>query len=441
MSNTLLIRHLCGDLETSEREDFLKYFGAHKVWFINPRSHTAFASFESREAADRALRRLHQLEVLGKRLTVEFANDKNVPQSNSNKLTDEKYSNLNHIKEFIDKINSTNSSFEFTQPPPPNISYKYPTATSHILFNIMYSLAQNTPFYTQTLHLMNKMGLNPPFTMVSENVKNYIHSCICDIGIDLPKNQPNTEKISSQLSSEESEMSCEDDHKAVNDIPLILPLKRRSNLKKINKKIKLKNMLSIMTRKNGEGRKIVVSEVFDEAVLPKINKIEIKVNSALEESNLTSDVCEVVGTIGKMDVVEKSEEEPIKADENTLDPKYVISTKELLSNKIPAKDMNSLPVFKNYNPGTPSMRLYIKNLSKDVTSKDIEGIYQRYICSDSIQEKNSFDVRVMQEGRMKGQAFVTLPSTEASEKALNETNGFILKNKPMVVQYARTANK
>lgn len=45
----------------------------------------------------------------------------------------------------------------------------------------------------------------------------------------------------------------------------------------------------------------------------------------------------------------------------------------------------------------------------------------------------------MKEGRMKGQAFVTLPCVENAQLALKETNGYILKDKPMIVQFARSA--
>ena len=38
---------------------------------------------------------------------------------------------------------------------------------------------------------------------------------------------------------------------------------------------------------------------------------------------------------------------------------------------------------------------------------------------------------------MKGQAFITFPKIEQAEKALQETNGFILNDKPMVVMYGR----
>jgi len=39
---------------------------------------------------------------------------------------------------------------------------------------------------------------------------------------------------------------------------------------------------------------------------------------------------------------------------------------------------------------------------------------------------------------MKGQAFITLQNTVQAKMALEETNGYILKDKPMVVQFAKT---
>lgn len=40
---------------------------------------------------------------------------------------------------------------------------------------------------------------------------------------------------------------------------------------------------------------------------------------------------------------------------------------------------------------------------------------------------------LMKEGRMKGQAFVGLPSEQSAEKALRETNGYVLHDKPLIV--------
>ena len=44
----------------------------------------------------------------------------------------------------------------------------------------------------------------------------------------------------------------------------------------------------------------------------------------------------------------------------------------------------------------------------------------------------SLQIRVM-EGRMKGQAFVTFPSVELAREALTTVNGYLLKDKPIVV--------
>lgn len=44
-----------------------------------------------------------------------------------------------------------------------------------------------------------------------------------------------------------------------------------------------------------------------------------------------------------------------------------------------------------------------------------------------------FDIVLMKEGRMKGQAFIGLPSEKSAEKALRDTNGYVLHEKPLVV--------
>lgn len=44
-----------------------------------------------------------------------------------------------------------------------------------------------------------------------------------------------------------------------------------------------------------------------------------------------------------------------------------------------------------------------------------------------------FDIRLMQTGRMKGQAFVGLSGEGVASHALQETNGYVLHGKPMVV--------
>ena len=45
----------------------------------------------------------------------------------------------------------------------------------------------------------------------------------------------------------------------------------------------------------------------------------------------------------------------------------------------------------------------------------------------------SFDIRLMKEGRMKGQAFVTFPSNELAAKAMSLLHGYVLHEKPMII--------
>lgn len=68
---------------------------------------------------------------------------------------------------------------------------------------------------------------------------------------------------------------------------------------------------------------------------------------------------------------------------------YYISNKTLHSIKEHVKsfvhyiiDQRLLPVFKNYHPGKPSNRLYIKNLAKQVEENNLHFIYRKYLVPE-----------------------------------------------------------
>ena len=48
-------------------------------------------------------------------------------------------------------------------PSNPDLRYRYPDPTPEILNNMMHAIATVPRLYVQTLHLMNKMNLPPPF--------------------------------------------------------------------------------------------------------------------------------------------------------------------------------------------------------------------------------------------------------------------------------------
>ncbi|NXX39847.1 RBM40 protein, partial [Tricholaema leucomelas] len=120
-------------------------------------------------------------------------------------------------------------------------------------------------------------------------------------------------------------------------------------------------------------------------------------------------------------------------------PSEFISKRDLEKHRLSREEMEKYSVFKNYEPGDPNCRIYVKNLAKQVQEKDLKFIFGRYVDFQSEVERNMFDIRLMKEGRMKGQAFVGLPNEKAAAKALKEANGYVLFEKPMVVQFARSA--
>ena len=94
-------------------------------------------------------------------------------------------------------------------------------------------------------------------------------------------------------------------------------------------------------------------------------------------------------------------------------------------------EIKQIPRFSSYTAGTPSTKLYIKNLHRSVTLAELASLFIKF------QPESGPAVKFrLLTGRMKGQAFVEFPNVIAATEALYYSNGFILKGKPMIVQYA-----
>ncbi|XP_023937719.2 RNA-binding region-containing protein 3 [Bicyclus anynana] len=427
MSTVLIIKHLPAMLSLEDKQQLLKHFGAEQVWETSKKRDYLFASFSTVEKAKSSLTRLHQLEIANRRLVVEYSFEK-VPVEQTKQKHDTNSSTTVLIKDFLRALNAWNPSVDFYQPPPVHIKYKYPKVTPQVVINIIHSLFTHQPFYTQTLHLMNKMSLDTPFrenntalTFFKETFREYF---LDEIPI-LPPSESESE-----ISSDETY----DKHKQL--LPSVS--KRKSTLPKTRKRPAAVLSTATLTKPKKPHITIDQKEVFD--VVSPIAVETKKISLVVSQDALAkqSEEPEVVGELGKFE-----KEQPTVYDtvETSEPDQPTITRKELLKNRISYRNMKVLPVFKNYHPGEPSMRLYIKNLAKTVTEQDVKRIYKRYVEHIPEDELIGFDVRVMQEGRMKGQGFVTFPSVKIAENALNETNGYLLKEKPMVVQFARAANK
>ncbi|XP_045894965.1 RNA-binding protein 41 isoform X2 [Micropterus dolomieu] len=107
-----------------------------------------------------------------------------------------------------------------------------------------------------------------------------------------------------------------------------------------------------------------------------------------------------------------------------------ISDEEILKNRESEEEIQSIPRFRNYLPGKPSKVLCVKNLSAQASVAQLVALFSRF------ERENEPPVLYrLLTGRMKGQAFITLPDAETAQKALQLVHGYRLLGKPLVVEF------
>uniref|UniRef100_A0A4W3HZ40 RNA-binding region-containing protein 3 n=1 Tax=Callorhinchus milii TaxID=7868 RepID=A0A4W3HZ40_CALMI len=398
---TVIVRHLPAELARNEKEELLQCFGAESVRVFSDRGrmkHTAFATFPSENAAAKALTRLHQLKILGHTLVVEFVKE-HVHLPDQPKPIDKK--TLKPSGPVIE--NGIAPKLGLIQPMNPCLKYLYPPPTSVILANIANAMASVPKFYVQVLHLMNKMNLPAPFGPITARPPMYEEYSPAPPPMPpLPPEEPPLPEEEMDVSSEEEseyESGSEEDKER-----LVISLKLVRNMKALTVSVFFRGQLT---------------------------------NAPFLEQENTAEAQSIgFGKIHPTPVYSKIEEDEEEEEEILTE---FISRRDLAKGRISKEEIESISVFKKYYPGEPTCRLYVKNLSKQAEEKDLKFIFGRYIDFSSETERNMFDIRLMKEGRMKGQAFIGLPNEKSAIKALKEVNGYVLQEKPMVVQFARSA--
>ncbi|XP_078667839.1 RNA-binding region-containing protein 3-like [Branchiostoma floridae x Branchiostoma belcheri] len=468
-SNTLIVRHLSAELSIAEREGLMKHFGAESVKCMSDKGrmkHTAFATFADHQSAEKALTRLHQLDVLGRRLVVEFAKkhhkkqmtivqsdqdneETTVKEEKDNKSTDnkaDKKSAESNQRRLLPQT-GISSSLGLQYAMNPRLNYLYPPPTASILNNIANTLAAVPKLYVQVLHLMNKMNLPAPFGPLTQQPP-------------LPTELQYV--VDDNLAEEEmseSESELESDEETQTGIPgqaQTTGVKRPAQLRKkrLHKRPRLQALAPLVHPRPPTQPAPPPEEVFDQPQGVGVKRIELNLPSAIEAERQAEEVADdqeglaleatpgqdnpEMSGFGKFEpppIAMETEEEEEAEDEST----DFISSRELRRGRLSHDEIRKLSVFKNYLAGEPNCRLYIKNVAKQTEEKDLRFIYGRYVNFEDDIEKEMFDVRLMKEGRMKGQAFIGLPTEKAAQKAVRETNGFELNGKPLVVQFARSA--
>lgn len=463
---TLIIRHLPKELERQEVIDLICHFGASSVrpmGSYGAMKYTAFAQFASQASAEKCLKRLHQLEVLGHKLIVEFAKSdqsKHFPTGlpDEGPKVEKKEAKMDDSHKVEEKVEDGKEAKDdiFSKhgidfPRKPTLCYLYPPPTVSTLTNIANALASHPKFYTQVLHLMNKMNLpcpfgtvtaSPPIAMdaaISRGAKSSVRQIVTEGEIQDIEME--------ELSSEESEIESDPENKQMrkqNANPSI----RRSQ-KRPRKRMKLVQPDMSMLVKPSVIPK--TSEVFENVDTPKGGPITFKLSdnivinsSSFTENDAQTDTSLTVieGGFGKVEPPKKPAfaEDIDKPDVNyKIDPSLFLSRSAIEKTRLKSEQIREFSVFKNYSAGEPSSRLYIKNLTKQTSEQDLVNLFGRYVDWSLEDAADLFDIRLMKEGRMKGQAFVTLPDEHCAKMIVKECNGFVLNGKPVVIQFARSA--
>ena len=113
-----------------------------------------------------------------------------------------------------------------------------------------------------------------------------------------------------------------------------------------------------------------------------------------------------------------------------------IDEAEIIANRWSVERIRRVERFQNYNPGAESKVLYVKNLPKSISDKDLASIFGRFCTTDS---KDDVIYRLMK-GRMRGQAFVTFKDCDTAKRALQLCNGYVLKEKPLIIEYGKAGS-
>lgn len=403
----------------------------------------ALITYQCENDAEKALETLNELEFNGKAVNIALflpnkpkENIETKPKTNTKKCNKKVQTNglkeeesllfntlaQQQINKYVQKLYAIEGDLGFDQPPPPYLKYNYPPINKLILDNISTTLLSNKRFYIQVLHLMNRMNLEPPFakrtykftcpgipketstqteeSIIKENLTSYATHEVEDNESELESSEEDTIKQKPQPNQIKRKLPPQQDEQYKKRARQML-----QTVQKQSKEIETKKLSTTTTN-------LSIKDIFDtkeQSTSSLAAAVQHKIELNLKRSANTK---------------AKDLKKPLDLQQST---------------KLSLNELAQLSIFKNYQKGLPSNKLYIKNLHKDITTEDLQLIYGKYLKDTNI----SLDIKVMQHGRMKGQAFVTFQTENLDiiqpliEHALEDTNGFVLHDKPMVVCYGK----
>lgn len=263
-------------------------------------------------------------------------------------------------------------------PPNPQLKYYYPDPTPDILTNITHAIATVPRFYTQVLHLMNKYNMPPPFGPAEKEAKPLFLK----------------RKHDQLLASDESELEDE-------------PQEDEKDTELQQEKVKQARLL----RMAAEKQKLALHK---QPTVPQPAVPQPASSSSLLPAASFSTAATSSNKKIKINIGLSAEQQAIRKQCKSI------------------SELRDLPAFKQYEEGAPSSKLYIKNLAKQTTAQELIDLYTVF--------SKDVNVNLMTKGRLRGQAFVSFTDKSKATLALQCTNGYVIHDRPISVQFGKESN-
>ncbi|KAI9993308.1 hypothetical protein PInf_015386 [Phytophthora infestans] len=442
---SLRVRNLPAVLSTEAITSLLSHYGAICVRVLKRRNATssgkepgaepkklqkAVALFATREAQQNARKRLHLLELAGHRLQVEMVGNEVATTSIETKPEAEKTGNNISLGYRPPLPKGLPPPLPPTAVPPqhpryapaplaphlglnyapsPLLEYKYPKASESIVRNIANALIALPRFYTQVLHLMNKMNLPPPFEEDaipgSFSVKQDTTHTTGGFQTKHLKRRRIDDELTTQLVEEDEDDDQDEDNVKMSEAhspPRSQQPSEASGASVLGKPLKQENysLPALIGRPLARQTKAL-----------SIKK-DASFNTAFQTGTDDSSCLEV---------------------QRSTRP-GVISAIEVNRQRLTPEELVKEPFLESYVRGLPSSSIIVKNIAHGVDEKDLRYVFSYVLPMDMALD--SMKVTLLP---AKDSAVIDYLNEEVATAAVNELHGVRLEGKTLIVSFHNTS--
>mmetsp|Transcript_34120 Transcript_34120/g.88055 ORF Transcript_34120/g.88055 Transcript_34120/m.88055 type:complete len:484 (+) Transcript_34120:102-1553(+) len=420
-----------------------------RKWKTGKLRRCALLSTPSLAVATRLVRCLNGSRLHGRKLKVEYLHSKEGGDLLEDGNKDE--SQIGSSEERGDRQGEAeeyaplNPHLDLHYPLNPSLHYLYPPPTPHILSNIAAALMASPRFYTQVLHLMNKMCLPPPFgPELAPNSPS--PSCLFEGGYRIERGRAAAKDEDSDEGKDEEEIMQaldEEGKQKVRAALANLPAEVGNTGEGVNRK--KRKTVSVVLRKDKkkkkqskkEGKGEGEEEGEKEGGVPPSHQVKGNEDGMEERAGVISTGSSTAAPPTSPPQSLSSKEEEGKSRGENKQENFGVSAVYLDANRLPPDEIASNAKFTSkYKQGDPSCVLYVRNLSKAVDEEDLLALFGRHYASAEEASKK-LKIKHMKEGRMRGQAFITYPTVEEARVSLLDAHALVYKEKPLIVMFGK----